>query len=396
MRKFISLFLSGALSVSGIMSGAVIPFAAKANETNGFSVSEIESSSVKPKLFITVDGVRAGKVFDLGDVAGKTVEVALNVEGADMSYASTGIHIYYDKALTLPKNSLGNLAVKYGDAVMDLSHKPAVEDTTASKYNSNMKGFFVATAGYRNLGADGVMWTFDLEVPADAKAGDVFPIDIFYREKEKAADLFLNVKNDNAGRIMQAYTFTRGIYNKNYNNRFAASSEDVAECAALADIDKSYDGYIAIADFKQPVTTTTTTTTTTAKKTTTTTTKKSTTTTTSKKTTTTTRLTTTTTKKTTTSAKPVTTTTTTKKTTSVTTSKLADTRFGDANIDGKVSVADAVAILQHLGNRDKYGLKAQGMVNADVDGKAGVTGNDALVLQKVDAGIIKLEELPLK
>jgi hypothetical protein len=92
----------------------------------------------------------------------------------------------------------------------------------------------------------------------------------------------------------------------------------------------------------------------------------------------------------------VTTTTTTKKTTSVTTSKLADTRFGDANIDGKVSVADAVAILQHLGNRDKYGLKAQGMLNADVDGKSGVTGNDALVIQKVDAGIIKLEDLPLK
>ena len=68
---------------------------------------------------------------------------------------------------------------------------------------------------------------------------------------------------------------------------------------------------------------------------------------------------------------------------------------GDANCDGKTSVADAVAILQSIGNRDKYALSEQGMINADVDGNAGVTGMDALVLQQVDSGMIKLEDLPL-
>lgn len=58
---------------------------------------------------------------------------------------------------------------------------------------------------------------------------------------------------------------------------------------------------------------------------------------------------------------------------------------GDANLDGKTTVADAVAILQHIGNRDKYGLKPQGLINADVDGVAGVTANDARVLQEWDA-----------
>ncbi len=71
------------------------------------------------------------------------------------------------------------------------------------------------------------------------------------------------------------------------------------------------------------------------------------------------------------------------------------TLVGDANCDGKTSVADAVAILQSIGNRDKYALSEQGMINADVDGNAGVTGMDALVLQQVDSGMIKLEELPL-
>jgi hypothetical protein len=70
--------------------------------------------------------------------------------------------------------------------------------------------------------------------------------------------------------------------------------------------------------------------------------------------------------------------------------------YGDANCDGKVSVADAVAILQFIGNRDKYALTEQGAKNADVDGIAGITGKDALVIQQVDAGLYKAEDLPLK
>ena len=69
---------------------------------------------------------------------------------------------------------------------------------------------------------------------------------------------------------------------------------------------------------------------------------------------------------------------------------------GDANLDGKVTVSDAVAILQHIGNRDKYELKPSGLLNADVDGEFGVTAKDALIIQKVDAGLYKADELPLK
>ncbi len=62
---------------------------------------------------------------------------------------------------------------------------------------------------------------------------------------------------------------------------------------------------------------------------------------------------------------------------------------GDANCDGIVSMADAAAIFQHLGNPDKYGLSAQGSANADVFNKGdGVTGSDALSVQKLVAGII--------
>lgn len=71
-------------------------------------------------------------------------------------------------------------------------------------------------------------------------------------------------------------------------------------------------------------------------------------------------------------------------------------RWGDANDDGVVSIADATAILQHLGNKDKYALTAIGALQADVDETAGITANDAIVIQQVDAGLISLSALPLR
>ena len=60
---------------------------------------------------------------------------------------------------------------------------------------------------------------------------------------------------------------------------------------------------------------------------------------------------------------------------------------GDANDDGKVNVADAVAVLQYVANKSKYPLSDQGAVNADCDGSEGITGTDAIYIQKIDAGI---------
>ena len=62
---------------------------------------------------------------------------------------------------------------------------------------------------------------------------------------------------------------------------------------------------------------------------------------------------------------------------------------GDVNNDNKVSIADAAAILQYIGNPDKYGLTEKGMLAADVVGNGnGVTVDDAIAIQKLDAKII--------
>lgn len=103
---------------------------------------------------------------------------------------------------------------------------------------------------------------------------------------------------------------------------------------------------------------------------------------------------------TTTSAKNTTATTTTTTTaTTVTTAKTTgsapsgNTNYGDANEDGKVSLADAVLIMQALSNPDEYKLSEQGVDNADVYRRGdGISPSDALSIQKLDLGLI--ESLP--
>ena len=68
--------------------------------------------------------------------------------------------------------------------------------------------------------------------------------------------------------------------------------------------------------------------------------------------------------------------------------------IGDANEDGVVDLADATAIIQHIGNEGKYGLSAQGYINAECTGDGVVSGADALAIQKLEAK--QITGLPLK
>ncbi|MBR4626853.1 MAG: glycoside hydrolase family 9 protein [Ruminococcus sp.] len=62
--------------------------------------------------------------------------------------------------------------------------------------------------------------------------------------------------------------------------------------------------------------------------------------------------------------------------------------LGDANCDEQVNMADAVFIMQTIGNPDKYQLTDKGEKNADVDGSGDITNMDALMIQKLKLGII--------
>lgn len=73
-----------------------------------------------------------------------------------------------------------------------------------------------------------------------------------------------------------------------------------------------------------------------------------------------------------------------------TTTVPSEIMLGDANCDGAVDLADATAIIQHIGNEGKYELSAQGFINADCTGDGKVTGADAVFIQRVEAGLEKL------
>ena len=409
-RKFISSLTAAVIAFSSV------PMAASAADypdgQEGYGTAA--DATVKPVLTISVDGKGNEVVYDdAADIAGKTITCTLDVSGANKLYASTGLHVFYDSRLKLVPDEDDILAVA-GSAIDKLMADVPAADPTAPE---GFSGVFLDTAGSQDLGKDGTMWTFRFEVPADAKKGDVFPIDIIYRN-ESAEDLFCNKSVDKKGLDMQAFTFVKGIYNTKYNP-FVASSANVAKVAALANIDTGMDAYIAISDVASTTTTTT-------------------------------------------SSTPTTTTTHTQTNleieksetivavgsqwkinanqtdltyessdkdvvvvskSGIVTAKKAGTAFifitnknedttvlkvtvvpklitaqkyGDANLDGNVSVADAVAIMQFLGNKDKYNLSEDARANADVYNTGdGLTGMDALTIQKVDARLLKAEDLPI-
>lgn len=73
--------------------------------------------------------------------------------------------------------------------------------------------------------------------------------------------------------------------------------------------------------------------------------------------------------------------------------KPTDLVYGDANLDGKVTLGDALAVSQYIANEEKYGLSETAKKNADCYNPGdGITGNDASAIQRLISGDI--EELP--
>lgn len=328
-----------------------------------------DEAIMKPVLTLDIEG-KGNQAFydDLSDIAGKEITVSLNVSGAENAYAASGFHIYFDDRLELVENKW-SLDVEAGEAISwkdpatgkwkGISPGEPMIDPRAPK---GFSGLFLSTAGDYNGGRDGTMWRIKFKVSQDVKAGDVFPFDIIYLENQNAADLFINTECDKAGVNMQAYLFTKGIFNPQNPNNFA-KSENAAKVSALKNIRGDMDAYIAIDDSAPPPIVTVPIEP----------------------------------SWTTTGSTPVTNTSTTVVSSAMKTmiaSGIKPSLYGDANTDGKLSISDAVCILQYLANRDKYSLSPEARANADCcDRGDGITANDALAIQKFDAKAI--DKLPI-
>ncbi len=246
LKKAFSLVALGAVAVSAASMNAFAEGEeSRFSADGGFSAEQIAASTVTPTITATQEVITIDEA-----KASPKRNIKISVSGANAQYAATGFHIYYDKRLEIELDPFGGPAAERGDGAKYLTTKTPDLDPTASDFD--MKGIFVCSSADGNKGLDGVVWTFNVTLPEDVAEGDVFPIDILYRSNKTNEDLFVNVEKNEAGRLMQAYTFTKGIYNPTYNANFAASAEDVEKCAALADINAAHDGYIAIADGEKP------------------------------------------------------------------------------------------------------------------------------------------------
>ena len=228
------------------------------------NAAEVKAKITATKEVITLDEAKANPT--------RTIEINI-ASGQDKAYyASTGIHYYVDSRLTIVTNRVGAPAGTRGDATEYLdavSFDP--DDPSINNPNDPdmQKGIFISSAAKDDFGFDGLMYSFQVQLPSDVAEGDVFPIDIKY-VSVNTYDTFSPSDSLSArSRAIQAYAFTQGIYNAEYNNNFKADAADVEKVPALADIKGEYDGYIAI-EAATTTSSTTTTTTTTSEETTTT------------------------------------------------------------------------------------------------------------------------------
>ena len=137
---------------------------------------------------------------------GKVQRVYISVANEDVPVNMMKFHIFYDTRLTVKKNSKGE-AVAPGKGI---SENPFTSGSAMIKEGE------LAFYAYSNQDISvnkHCIFTIDFIVPENAKSGDLYPIGLAYVDDGIAADCFINLKKDDAGRKQMAYLFQKGIYN---------------------------------------------------------------------------------------------------------------------------------------------------------------------------------------
>lgn len=225
---------------------------------NGYSAGEIEASPVKPKLNVSAVTVNP-------ETEGNTVYVDISVSGANEKYCATGISFFYDSRLEISRKDSGGPDIERGEATKGLQSYLFSEERTLfpdyNRWDRDWGSVFLCTSSaYSSDGKDGLMYRIKFILPSDAQPGDVYPLDICYIATDYTADIFKGVGSgvnpDDYSELMEAYLFTRGIYNEENPYISPESEPDYVRTVMNG---SPYDGYIAIREDEEITTTTTTT-----------------------------------------------------------------------------------------------------------------------------------------
>ena len=183
--------------------------------TGEFTEEEIRNSAVKPTISLP-------KIVITEDEAKKNpdIQIALKVEGAAKKFGTIELWTSFDKRLTIPKKTderpaaIKGGTLQYFDA--DLCYSRYIDGKTNKLTDLNGVRLIASAGG--NYGTDGELFSVNVKLPGNVKAGDEFPLEIVYVDHDTANNkyvntLFTNQKNDDDGRLMQAWALDYGISN---------------------------------------------------------------------------------------------------------------------------------------------------------------------------------------
>ena len=154
-----SIFAKFAAVACSVASLGMLGIAASAEQKN----TEITDRTdlVAGKTNIVAGIVEAAP----GDLVHFPVYIANNTTG----FAATGVRLIHDERLTVPLNNKKPITKK-GQAGNDV--------TTTFSYNAEKRIIGLGTMGTDPEMDNGIMYEVDIQVPADAKAGESFPMTI--------------------------------------------------------------------------------------------------------------------------------------------------------------------------------------------------------------------------
>lgn len=196
MKKFLKRFLAAtaAMSIMLVSSTANI-FAAGKPRGDEYELNGLDPSNAKNKPTITI----SKEVISNNEAkTNPKRRVTVSIKNADSAYANAGFTIRFDERLTLVKHKD---FIAFAEDAWEYCQPVFVPDTE--------HGFRVILASSENCGQDGIMFSFDLQLPEDLdNKGGKYPIELYYN---KDTDLFTNANMDEEGQLMEAWLFTQGI-----------------------------------------------------------------------------------------------------------------------------------------------------------------------------------------
>lgn len=212
--KFKTIVIAAVLCVSAVSCGDKSENSYSAPESSEetptlSSAEEIDevmkipdSKTAMENKFKDIPDVDKGPVLSISNTTAKAGEVAeftVSVEGADLNWSNSGIHLTYPEELECVYEESDNSKLKYeaGKASEFNTGIIAMEwkkenDPPEELLQQHLGTTFFTVMFDGNDGQDGEIIKLYLKIPEDAESGTVYPIDFYYM----VTDMFRNSESD--------------------------------------------------------------------------------------------------------------------------------------------------------------------------------------------------------